>query len=392
MRVLHIVNLEGQGGMEHLFLGYLGSTPKAEAGLASVAVKDDANETHHAVLEACRVPPYNLKRWGRLRLPPLPGLRQWNLSRILAAARPDRVVFWSTLPTPAWTAACRRRGAEVIYYDHGKAWQVSRETGERALAGVGRALTVSHAGQRILQERLRFRGKISVVANGLRFAVEPGSPPETGRRPIRIGFAGRLVDHKGVPVLLAAANQLRERGIDFDLRIAGSGPEAAALRDLCARHGLEEHVTFLGTVRDIAAFYRAMDTVVVPSLREPFGLTSIEAAAFGAVPVVARIDGLAETVRHEETGLSLPVAGTLETYRRLGGHGRDLPEVVYDPDLDSLRSPGIIEPATLADALAELADNPDRLAHLSASARAFAGEHFSRQRFVERLDSQFYDS
>lgn len=390
MRVLHIVNLEGRGGMEHLFLGYLGATPKADAGRACVATKDDVNEAHRTALAACRAPVYNLKRRGRLRLPPFPGLRRWNLARILAAAQPDRAVLWSTLPTPAWKEVCRRRGVEMIYYDHGKAWQVEREAGRRGLAGVQRALTVSHAGRRILQERLDFQGDVTVVPNGLRFAVEAGCPRDIAGQPLQIGFAGRLVDHKGVPVLLAAARRLRQRGVEFHLRIAGSGPEEAALRELCARSGLERHVTFPGVVADMPGFYRTVDVVVVPSLREPFGLTSIEAAAFGAVPIVARIDGLAETVHHGKTGLALPAAGSLEAYRALGGHGRDLPEAVYDPDADALRPPGIIEPETLADALAKLADEPAELARMSAAAMDFARERFRHQHFVERLDREFY--
>jgi len=385
-RVLHIVNLEGRGGMEHLFLGYLGTTLHAAQGRVALAVKDDIAAVHCNRLVRSTAPKYNLKRLGRIRLAPVPGLRDWNMARILARARPDRVVLWSTLPRSAWTAACARQGVETIYYEHGKGWLVDRAAASRALVGVDRALSVSAAGRRMLQERLGFDGPVTVVPNGLRFETEEAVERASVRAPLRIGFAGRLVDNKGVAILLEAARILRARGIAFELRIAGSGPQEPALRALATRADLDDRVAFLGSVADMASFYRSIDTVVAPSICEAFGLTSIEAAAFGAVPLVARVDGLAETVRDGETGFSLPVTGSLEAYRRLGGDGTNLPELVYDPDTDRLRQPGIVEPEALADVLASLARRPGKLAHMSVEAVNWAREGFAHARFVERLD------
>lgn len=376
--------------MEHLFLAYLESTINAENASACVVTKDDVNPVFVPRLNACTVTRCCVKRWGGVKLPPLALVRQRNIARIVAAERPDRVVLWSTLPTSAWEIACRRTGSELVYYDHGKAWGISPDEGRTAFARVRTAIAVSHAGRRILQERHGFDGPVAVAPNGLRFTRVPQSPERPLGNELQIGFAGRLVDHKGVPVLLAAATDLVRRGIGFHLHVAGSGPEESALRGLSAHYGLGSRVTFHGDLDDMPDFYRSIDVLAMPSLREPFGLGSIEAAAFGAVPVVARVDGLAETVCHGETGLALPVTGSLDLYRRLGGHARDLPQQVYDPDSDALRTPGIVEPRLLADALADLAGNPAKVSCMGAAAAELVRTRFSHERFVERLNGLLY--
>src|SRR5439155_21525575 len=74
-----------------------------------------------------------------------------------------------------------------------------------------------------------------------------------------------------------------------------------------ARLELEPAVRFAGFVGgELPATFAASDTVVVPSIYEPFGMVALEAAAAGAPLAVATTGGLAEIVEPGVTGMTFP--------------------------------------------------------------------------------------
>jgi glycogen synthase len=116
---------------------------------------------------------------------------------------------------------------------------------------------------------------------------------------LQIGYVGRLVQEKGLPVLLDAAKQLDNSGVAFHLTFVGDGPERAKLGSLSAQLGLDERVTFTGDLRgaDLSEAVRAIQVVVMPSeWEETAGLAAIEHMMAGGAVIVADIGGLAEVV------------------------------------------------------------------------------------------------
>lgn len=102
-----------------------------------------------------------------------------------------------------------------------------------------------------------------------------------------IGFAGRLVEEKGVQDLLHA---LTLCDANVKAVIIGDGPFAENLKNLAAGLLPPDRVRFISQVksRDIAAYLRAIDALCLPShtrpnWKEQFGRILIEAMAAGAV-------------------------------------------------------------------------------------------------------------
>lgn len=121
--------------------------------------------------------------------------------------------------------------------------------------------------------------RVAVVPKGIDVDAFPERPASRADGPVRIGFAGQLVDRKRVDRLIDAVARLRGPAV---LRIAGDGP----LRDALARHvpdGVD--VRFDGFVDDMAAWYRAIDVFVLPSVVEGWGYVLAEAAAAGCAVV-----------------------------------------------------------------------------------------------------------
>jgi glycosyltransferase involved in cell wall biosynthesis len=200
-----------------------------------------------------------------------------------------------------------------------------------------------------------------------------------------LGVAARLVPIKGVCLALHALKQIQTLGIAARLEIAGTGPDTAALQQLAHELGIASDVYFHGLVADMARFYQGVQILLHAPLREPFGNVSIEAAAHGCVVIVPRVDGLFETVDEGRTGFRLPATLPLTDYPHYGGSVKDIPEQVYDPDLDALRAPHFVDPSHLAAAVAELASDPARYAQMSAAAIAHVRAHFDPDCAVRKL-------
>jgi glycosyltransferase involved in cell wall biosynthesis len=138
-----------------------------------------------------------------------------------------------------------------------------------------------------------------------------GSRPSIGLRDtgngLQIGYVGRLVQEKGLPVLLEAAKQLDKSGVAFHLTFVGDGPERAKLGSLSSHFGLNGRVTFTGDLRgaDLDEALRSIQVLVMPTeCEETAGLAAIEQMMAGGAVIVADTGGLSEVVG--EAGLKFP--------------------------------------------------------------------------------------
>jgi glycosyltransferase involved in cell wall biosynthesis len=162
-----------------------------------------------------------------------------------------------------------------------------------------------------------------------------------------VGNVGRLALQKGQRHLIAAMPLLLERVPRARAIIAGGGDLEDYLRVLASDMGVAERVHVLGPRRDVPALMHAVDVFVMPSIWEGFGLVLLEAMAAGRPIVASRVATIPEVVADGETGLLVPVG----------------------------------DPLALADALAQLAEDPDRAARMGEAGR----ERLRRQFSVEKM-------
>ena len=140
-------------------------------------------------------------------------------------------------------------------------------------------------------------GRAAVIHMGVALPPRPDGLPLPRATPVVLCPA-RLVPVKAHGLLLDAAARLAARGVGFELRLAGDGPERDTLAARVAALGLEGRVRFLGTVphAELLGMYRKgqVDCVVLSSEYEGLSVALIEAMAHG-VPVVAPgVGGLPE--------------------------------------------------------------------------------------------------
>jgi glycosyltransferase involved in cell wall biosynthesis len=139
-------------------------------------------------------------------------------------------------------------------------------------------------------------------------------------------FVGKVAEWKHPEAMLHIARSASAASLPVHVVIAGTGPMEGALREMCAREGLD-NVTFLGFVNqsDLPSVYATGDIFLFPSAGETWGLVLNEAMAAGMAPVVAdNVGAVPDLITPGETGFVFPSAD----WGAMLGHVRAL---VADP-------------------------------------------------------------
>jgi glycosyltransferase involved in cell wall biosynthesis len=90
------------------------------------------------------------------------------------------------------------------------------------------------------------------------------------------------------------------------LLIVGDGPSRPQLEATAHRLGIAAFAHFTGYLRDVASAYAAMDVFVLPSRYEGMPMALIETMAMGIPVVGTRVQGIADLIEDETTGLLVP--------------------------------------------------------------------------------------
>ncbi len=199
---------------------------------------------------------------------------------------------------------------------------------QEAIAGSAALIAVSGALKDALVALGAPEPKVTVLRNGVDIGL---FHPPMDRAAVRAALGltrptlisvGLLIDRKGHHRTIEAMTLLP----DFDLIIAGEGPERAALTALIARLGLVERVRLLGARphAELPSLYGAADASVLSSSREGWANVLLESMACGTPVVASDIWGNPEVVRTPEAGVITrenSPAGIVEGVRRLFAAG-----------------------------------------------------------------------
>jgi glycosyltransferase involved in cell wall biosynthesis len=192
---------------------------------------------------------------------------------------------------------------------------------------------------------------------------DDGGPPSRGAfsgpdaRPVRLLFVGRLVERKGVEVLVRA---LAEGGFGrpVELDVVGAGEWEPQIRAAIEETETGDRVRLLGRVsdEDLRRAYEECDIFVLPAVRdakgdtEGLGVVLLEAMRFERPVVASAIGGITDIVEDGETGLAVPAG----------------------------------DPRALAAALRRLIDDPGAARDLGHRGRRHAAAAFGWDAVVER--------
>ncbi|WP_426285279.1 glycosyltransferase [Luteibacter sp. E-22] len=257
----------------------------------------------------------NLRRapWKWLLVPGFVAM-QWFVAR--REIRGDVVVHAHWILTPGFVARMLRapfvvtsHGADLFAL-HGRLPMALKRF---VLARCQATTVVSHAMQDEAESLLNGRKAIvSPMGVDLHERFVPGDG--VSREPGQILFVGRLVEKKGVEVLLRAMPLVLQRVPTATLTIVGFGPLEASLKSECAELGLDDIVTFVGAVTQagLVNYYQSASVFAAPFRaassgdQEGLGLVLVEALGCGC-PVVASDVPAVRDVASDMSGMRVVV-------------------------------------------------------------------------------------
>jgi glycosyltransferase involved in cell wall biosynthesis len=296
-----------RGGAERVVLSMLRAFPDAPLYTSLFEPEDTFPEFGAAdvrTLPLDRVP--LLRGSHRLALP----LLAPAFSRLTVAA--DVVLCSSS----GWAHGTRTSGRKVVYCHSPARWLYQADRYLRTRGATARAMlralrphllrwdrhaaASAHrylANSTAVQARIRsvYGIEAEVLPPPPALAREGGAHPVDGLEPGFVLCVSRLLPYKNVDAVVRAFGDLPGEW----LAVVGSGPDEARLRGAAGAN-----VTFLGSVGDERLrWLYANSAGLVAASYEDYGLTPLEAAAFGKPAAVLRWGGFLDTVAEGRTGI-----------------------------------------------------------------------------------------
>lgn len=365
MKVAHLTTVD----LSLRYLIFPQLTSLVDAGIESIAISAPGPDVPYVEAAGVRHIPLRSSTRGMNLLADVRSA--WQLWRILRRERPDVLHTHNPKPGVYGRILGRLAGVPIVVNTvHGLYATEDDPLAKRAVVYGLEGIASRFSDAELVQsaEDLQLLTRLHIVAkdkggflgNGVDLdRFHPDTVGDEARRTLRaefgvsadqivVGIVGRLVAEKGYPELFEAFKRLDERFV-----LVCVGPDDPEKSDALPREMIEaakkRGVRFLGMRTDVDRLYRAFDLFVLPSHREGFPRSAMEASAMGLPVIATDIRGCREVVAEGVNGVLVPVRS----------------------------------PEAIASAIREIGGDPATMAALSAGGRARSKTHFDEQTVVD---------
>jgi glycosyltransferase involved in cell wall biosynthesis len=239
------------------------------------------------------------------------GVRSTLLAhRIVRLGSPPLYIHFAHKPATIGRLAASLAGVPYALSAHAKdIWLTPEDELARKVRDAAVVLACTEDGRARLARLADGRTPVHLAYHGVELKGRTRSRRQDGTP--RVLAVGRLVEKKGHETLLLAAALLRDRGVEFTLRLAGEGPEWPRLQRLVHELRLGDRVVFLGPLSEseVQAEYEHADVFALPCRKlangDQDGLPNVilEAMAHGLPVASTKLAGIVEAIVDGESGL-----------------------------------------------------------------------------------------
>jgi L-malate glycosyltransferase len=203
--------------------------------------------------------------------------------------------------------------------------------------------------------------KVSIIRNGIELITGSSVCPEVfrdGAKKVWITLAASMTPVKRIDILLLAAALLKNRGHgdSIGVLLLGDGPLRPLLERMCVELGIDQMVSFIGSVKNVGEYISRCDICVLCSDAEGLSNSILEYMACGKPIIATAVGGNSELV-DDRNGIMVP--------------------------------PG--NAAAVADALEHLIQNEAERARMGMASTRILQESYSWQRTIGQLQHYYCD-
>jgi glycosyltransferase involved in cell wall biosynthesis len=318
IRIAYCIDSMGIGGTELNALRTAERLDRTRFSISVVALNE--NGPLRARYDAAEIPVHHAPI--RALYHPATALATGQLARHFARERVDIVHCHDPYTNVVAATAARVAGTRVVLASR-RWWETPARA--RALGAANffayrvahRVIANSPIVARSLQAKERVRAdRITVVPNFVdddAFMAPPASQLLQLRDELRleedalvVGVVARLRAPKDHATLLRAAQRLRRSYPNLRVIIVGDGPDRERLTTLTRELGIDPIVRFAGTRPPQPNLHHLFDVCVLPTLKEGFPNSVIEAMAAGRPVVASAVGGVPDAIIDGETGRLVP--------------------------------------------------------------------------------------
>jgi len=179
-------------------------------------------------------------------------------------------------------------------------------------AKINKVVVVSEAIAKVYQQFGVNPDRLLLLQNGVMPAEEAASQQARQTLLRQLGlkqdkhlvlFVGRLSAEKDPLLFVASLAALHQRHPEVYGVIAGDGPQMTQIKEAITSHNLDEQITCLGFVSDIATLMQAADVIMLTSQTEGTPMTILEAMANSTPVVAAKVGGLPTLIQSGRNGI-----------------------------------------------------------------------------------------
>lgn len=349
MKVAHLINLSGFGGVEKRFSMFI---ENSQFDNTIICCSNRIDDKISDLFDDKKITFAN-RIFNNVNIKYPTALRKKVLIARINTLQPDILVIWDFMPRIDLSEIkCKK-----IYYDCGCGWRYPQnKKTDDFFKNIDSVISNSNASKRIIQLRYNFNKDINVILNRLNMPISP-EPREISDEKIVLGTASRLVGIKGIGISILTVKELLDNGVNAFLIIAGAGDNRKELEKLTERLSLQKNVMFMGYQSDMTDFYDEIDIYLSTPVTEAFGLSCIEAMSHGIPVIYPLIDGQPEAIKNEYSGIAIKPTLLPDEYKEKTNINIDFPYDVYDPTDDKLTSIKLISPSDCMDAIHHIINN-----------------------------------
>jgi len=373
INISHLIGLRGVGGVQRNFTEYLNNEGLKDSNLAHKIYTFGSQDSEYVVSDVL-----DIRKFKNLYLFVKDIVSNRTIVHFYNNLSSFKVTFFLLLlPTQ-----------KIVMHERGTCWNQPKKYSFINKFNAMKADVIianSMATKTMLIKKFAIpENKINIIRNGIgiNLSIKKYKEKKKKHSLFRVGFIGRLDSPKGVHVLIDAISKLNEYNIE--LYIAGSGPLSSELKK--QSNGCK-NVTFIGRIKEPFDFYKTLDLLVVPSIREPLGNVCIEAGLYNVPVLASNVDGIAEIIEHEVSGELMNPEENLSF--ESNSNAAPIPEYTINPELQELQKPKQLNASKLASKILDLSLNPDKLDLYANNLHSKVVQNFNIESYSFNLESVY---